>query len=68
VVAKRAEVPRTWHDRVDPHRGVAALVAAYARRASAVGGRVHGRAGRAFRPGRRGTSGAGDLGRLVAGG
>ena len=43
VVSKAAEVPRTRHDQVNPHRGVAGLVAAYARRASAVAGRVHGR-------------------------
>ena len=68
VVGKRAEVPQTWHDRVDPHRGVAELVAAYAHRASAVASRTHGRAGRDFRRGRAGDSGASDLGRLVAGG
>lgn len=68
VVAKAAEVPRTWHDRVDPHRGVAALVAAYARSASAVAGQLHGRAGQDFGRGGAGDSGTSDLGRLVADG
>lgn len=68
VVAKSADVPRTWHELVDPDRGIAALVAAYARRASAVAGRIHGRAGHDFGRARRGDPGRGDLGRLVAGG
>ncbi len=68
LVAKGAEVARTWHEQVAPHRGIAALVAAYARRASAVAGRIHGRAGRDFRRGRARDSGASDLGGLVAGG
>ncbi len=68
VVAKSAEVPRTWHGPVEPHPGIATLVAAYARRTSGVAGRIHGRAGRDFRRGRAGDSGPSDLGRLVAGG
>ena len=68
VVAKGAAVPRTWHDLVDPDRAVAAVVAAYARRASGVAGRIHGRAGHDFGRARGEDSGASELGRLVAGG
>jgi 5'-nucleotidase len=62
VVAKEAEIPRTWHRGVPPEARVAALVRRYAARGAPLAGRVVGRTGRAWSR----SPGSGDLAQLAA--